>query len=319
VRPADRVRETLVAAVLALMLTAGAGSAAVAAAKAPKCFGAAARDPRHPCFNPARTFMPAAKDVDVVPSSPCALTKEQPEPVCTFGVAAAKARGQVALVGDSHALHWRGALDVVAKANRWQAWSITASGCFFSDAAKFMAEGARELCVPWYEAAQRWFLRHPQVTTVFVSQNATTPVVVQPTETYLGVKAAGFRRAWARLPRTVRHVIVIRDTPDPRDDLFDCLKNALATPSLRPGIACSTPRTEAMHLDTAVATVRQLHLARYRSVDLTSFFCSPGRCFPVVGGGLVYRDVFGHLTVAYSTSLGRYLGRKVRAIVPATG
>jgi hypothetical protein len=45
-----------------------------------------------------------------------------------------------------------------------------------------------------------------------------------------------------------------------------------------------------------------------RSVDLTPFFCDRRRCFPVVGGALVYKDAH-HLTRVFSASLGPFLLR----------
>ena len=86
-------------------------------AKKPSCFGAASRDPQHPCTNPRLRFT-------VVPTP---LEAKQPGPhcrvafhierkqVCRFGVAKSKAKGTVALIGDSHAGHWRPALDIVAR------------------------------------------------------------------------------------------------------------------------------------------------------------------------------------------------------------
>jgi hypothetical protein len=47
---------------------------------------------------------------------------------------------------------------------------------------------------------------------------------------------------------------------------------------------------------------------RVRLVDLTRFFCDGRRCFAVVGGALVNRDV-SHMTTAFATTLGPYLLR----------
>ncbi|MEA2154444.1 MAG: hypothetical protein QOE11_584, partial [Solirubrobacteraceae bacterium] len=254
-----------VCAAATLASVAGAGVGAFASgARARTCFGAAARDPARPCFNPSIAVIPPVAKVDDSPGSPCDLTQQQPEPVCTFGTSAARATATIALVGDSHALHWRAALDVVARHNRWRGYSITAPGCSYSEAVNAFPEGLRQACVDWYREAQRWFADHPQVSTVFVSVNATTPIVVQPGQIYLGVKSAGFRRAWSALPGNVRHVVVIHDTPDPADDTLDCVKAAIAA-GRRAGPACATPRVAAIHWDTAVATVHQIHSPRYQA------------------------------------------------------
>jgi hypothetical protein len=278
------------------------------------CFGAAARDPVRPCFNPSIAVQPAVAKRDDVAESPCVLTAEEPSPVCTFGVSRARARDTVALIGDSHALHWRAAVDVVARHHRWRAYSVTAPGCIFSEAVTRMAVGAREFCIPWYRAAQRWLRRHPEVSTVFVSQNATTPIALAPDESNFALKTAGFSAAWRRLPRTVKHVVVLRDTPDPDDGTFECVSAAIAS-GRRPGPACPTPRAAALHSDLAVATTRLLHSTRAQTIDLTSFFCGPKNCYPAIGGLLVYRDFLGHITIAYSTSLGHYVDIALRRLM----
>lgn len=306
------VARVLLATAVALIVGVVAGGGP--AGSATRCFGAAARDPQHPCFNPSRSFTPSVEHADDIRSSPCELTDEQPAPICTFGVSRTRAQDHIALVGDSHALHWRGTVDVVARARRWRGWSLTAPGCFFSDAVRLMGAGARERCTDWYLAVRRWFRAHPEVSTVFVSQNATTPVGIAAGQTELGVKAAGFRKAWRELPKTVQHVVVIRDTPDPRDDMYTCVEQVRLAATGRPGPLCATPRADAMRQDAAVATVAGLRSPRYRAIDMTSFFCGPRKCYPVIGGSLVHRDIFGHLNEAYARSLGPYMARKVRAL-----
>lgn len=58
-----------------------------------------------------------------------------------------------------------------------------------------------------------------------------------------------------------------------------------------------------MRKDIAVATVLRVRSKRYRFVDLTRFFCGPRLCYPVIGGTLVSRDTYGHLTREYARSL----------------
>jgi hypothetical protein len=307
------VRARLLPAVI--VATSALAAAAAPAPAATACFGAAARDLRHPCSNPTRSFYPKLEDVDRVASSACRLTAETPAPVCTFGAAASKAQGHIALIGDSHALQWRAALDVVARARRWRAFSVTAPGCFLSDAVNDLPEGLRAPCQEWYRSALAWVRRHPEVSTVFVSQKVDTPVVVTPGKTYLGIRVAGFRRAWAALPSTVKHVVVIRDTPATSEGTVACLRGVIAAGTRRPGPACPLPRSAAVRNDTAVAAVRALRSRRYGFVDLTSYFCSSRNCSAVIGGVLVYRDVLGHITVTYSRTLGPYLLREVRALM----
>lgn len=290
-----------------------AGTAASSGAARP-CFGAAARDPAHPCLNPTRSVTPSVADVGNVGAPPCRLTREQPAPVCALGVSAGRAKAHVALVGDSHARHWRAAVDAVARAEGWHGYSIAGPGCFYSAAVALLPVGPRAPCVAWYRAVRHWFGRHPEVDTVFLSQKADTQVALKPGQTLAGVRGAGLRSALRALPRTVRHVIVIRDTPLPLESTFECVRAAIAA-GQRAGPACRVPRAFALPPDTAVQTVEQIHSPRYQVADMTRFFCDPRDCFPVVGGVLVYRDLLGHMTEAYARTLGPFLLRRVRFLM----
>ena len=82
------------------------------------CFGAAARDPRGPCRDRRLTdfVYPRPALAATIPNSPCELVERQADMnVCSFGAAPEDATETIALVGDSHASHWRAALDVVAQ------------------------------------------------------------------------------------------------------------------------------------------------------------------------------------------------------------
>ena len=302
-------------AVLALALGLAAG-ATIAPAAAPRCFGAAARDRVRPCSNPTKTMVPSFDDRDVHSISPCVEVPVRQVGIgaCAFGVSAARAADTVALVGDSHAQHWRGAMKVVAQALHWHGMSVTTGRCFFSAAVEHFLPDARERCTQWYRSVSGWFGDHPEVHTVFVSQNATTPVAVGPGETYFGIKFDGFRRAWTSLPKTVRHVVVIHDVPTSTNHTFDCVRDTVAAGETRPGPACPLPRSAALTWDTAISTVRRLHSGRYRSVDLTEFFCGRRSCYLVVGGVLVNSDL-DHITGEFSRSLGPYLLRKIRRLM----
>ena len=300
----------LTGALVAVAMSVGAGPAAAAT-----CFGAAARDAARPCENPSRTIFPALKDVDHPSESRCAYRIERSLPICTFGAPKAKARGTIALIGDSHSWHLRAAVDVVARARKWAAYSITAPGCAFSTYVTHLPEEIQASCRLWYQRAKAWLRRHREVSTVFMS--TLNSVYAPPGETRLRQRAAGLRRAWLTMPRTVKHVIVVKDVPDPRDDVLDCVSNALAAGTELPGIACATPRNAALTEDAGVEALKRLPPKRFGLVDLTDYFCDAENCFPVVGGALVYRDELGHLTVAFSKSLGPYLLRKVNTLMVA--
>ena len=84
------------------------------------CFGAASRDPEVPCTNPAleRTVTPSLAAARTLPNSPCRSIAAGSPSVCRFGDPGGATT--VALVGDSHAGHWRAAFEHVAKAKGWR-------------------------------------------------------------------------------------------------------------------------------------------------------------------------------------------------------
>jgi hypothetical protein len=105
------------------------------------------------------------------------------------------------------------------------------------------------------------------------------------------------------------------DTPDPRDDVLDCLAKTPADGPEDPAVVCATPRSQALGVDVGGLAVKALHSRRYEFVDLTQYFCDAVSCPPVIGGALVPRDALGHITPLYSASLGPFLLRRVQTLM----
>src|SRR5215218_4225904 len=90
-------------------------------ASAPRCFGAASRDPEHPCRNRALrlSVVPTPGIAQITPNEPCTQVQVAPD-VCVLGATPEQATATVALVGDSHAEHWRAALATIARSRGWR-------------------------------------------------------------------------------------------------------------------------------------------------------------------------------------------------------
>ena len=69
------------------------------------------------------------------------------------------------------------------------------------------------------------------------------------------------------------------------------------------------PRSRALVRDAAFDAAKR-RPPRVRAVDLTRYFCDRRRCFPVIGGALVYKDST-HITATFGVTLGVYLRRAV--------
>jgi hypothetical protein len=313
--PQDRRRRPLLPVVVAL-----AGFAAIAAAPtgadpaplSPRCFGAAARVPGHPCRNPALrlSVVPSPQDAVLVPDLPCrSLERSGALDLCGFGESpAATATETVALLGDSHASQWRAALDVAATSAGWRGISLTRSSCPFTTARARIAPEARGPCREHNREVVAWLRAHPEVHTVFVSAHTGAYVFHDRGRSGLQTKVHGYRAAWRSLPASVRRIVVLRDVFTQRLATTDCIE--LAMRRRRPAApACASRRSHALRPDPQVIAVRQAHAPpRVAVVDLTAFMCSARRCFPVVGGVLVHKDT-NHLSQQFSTTLGPYLLR----------
>lgn len=287
------------------------------ATRSTPCFGAASRDPLYRCIDKtlASTVTPTPSQAISARSPRCA----DPEytgglSVCRFGRAPVDAIGNLALVGDSHAFHWKPAVQVVADALGWHGASITRTGCPFSRATAALAGPLRGQCTTWNRNVLAWFAVHPEVNEVFVSDHAGGHVL-RPGKDPVATEAAGYIAAWAALPASVTRIVVIRDTPLDHFDTSPCIARALRRHELS-ATACAFSRRVATVLrpDPAVVAAEELGSSRVQVADLSRFFCDARRCYPVIGGALVYRDV-GHMTDVFSTTLGPYL---LRSLQPMT-
>jgi hypothetical protein len=280
----------------------------------PPCFGAAARNSRRRCDNPAlrRAVVPEPADALIAPNARCTPIEKSSPYACVFGARAVVAKSTIALVGDSHAQHLRGAFEVVAQAKRWRAVSLTRASCPFSTARSALPRARRAGCTRWNASVRQWFVDHPSVRTAFVAQRATAGVIAPRGRGAFEYQVRGYIDAWNRLPRSVKHIVVMRDTPLNSRRAVRCVLRAIAAG--RPASApCAVSRSTVLRRDAGAVAARRARSRRIHVVDLTPFMCSPRRCFPVVGGALVHKDTT-HLTEVFAATLGPFLLRAVRRL-----
>jgi hypothetical protein len=301
------------AALLAVLGGAAEMGSPPRAAGAERCFGAAARDPAHPCTNTSRTVVPTVAQRNRVTRSGCRKTARAAGVDCEFGSADAHPRRTFALIGDSHALGWRGALAVAGRSAHWRGYSLWSPACLLSTAARYLDSIVRPGCEQFNRDVRRFLSRHPEISTVFVSHATYITIFPPPGRTVLQTKVAGFTSAWARLPKSVKHIVVIRDNPGTPDATFACVARVVAAGTGSPGTACRMDRDAVLPPDAAMTAVRLARTARVQAIDMTPYFCDAAFCFPVVGGVLVDRD-FSHLSIDYARSLGPYLWRAIRRL-----
>jgi hypothetical protein len=249
--------------------------------------------------------LPPPLDALLTPNGRCVPVPTKSLHTCHFGAGRPDEPRDVALIGDSHASHWRAALDVVALRHGWRGMSLTHTGCPLSlQTRTLQSPSLREDCRRWNRRVVAWLRRNRTVHTVFVSQNAGGDFVTATPQD-------GYVRAWRALPRSVRRIVVIRDIPMRPARTLTCLLRSHGRRS--PGVACAVPRAEAVLADPAVAAAGAVR-GRVHAVDLTRFFCGNSLCFPVIGGALVHKDM-DHMTEIFAATLGPYLDRAYRSLI----
>jgi hypothetical protein len=308
-------------ACVAALLVSGAAAAAAPVAQAPeaRCYGAASRDPQRPCRNPRLRHMvvPTPREARRGVNAPCDPVERVGQVgVCAFGAPAESASSTIALVGDSHAAHLRAALTPVAVARGWHGVSLTQTGCPLTRATKILREPLFSECKRWNVEVVDWLTNHPEVRTVVVSQIVSrVGVIPAPGKTKFATEVAGYAAAWRALPASVERIVVVRDNPKAMHGVLGCVEHAYAA-GRRAAFSCSAPRGVALERDPAMVAAERLRSDRVATIDLSAVYCGPRRCYPVIGGALVYKDRH-HLTQGFSRTLAPILGRRLGNAVRA--
>jgi peptidoglycan/LPS O-acetylase OafA/YrhL len=280
----------------------------------PPCFGAAARDPQHTCSNPSLEFSVVPPPIVAAKAGNAPCTKVGMQglvTVCAFGVHQKQAKRTFALVGDSHAAMWRAGMAVVAHALDWRGLTVARTSCPFSLATKDLAQPLLSQCVTWNQQVIQWFDQNPQVDIAVVSEHNGGSVIA-PGQNNFDAEVAGYQKAWAALPATVKHIIVIRDTPHVRGNTGACVQLAI-NQHVQAGVKCEVPRSEALPPDPAAVAQAHLHSPRVQLVNITDQICDQNYCFPVVGGALVFKDIH-HLSRVFATTLGPFVLRRIEKL-----
>ena len=183
------------------------------------CLGAAAL--ANGCEEPA-TVVPATER-----SAPCERTKPLGlvEP-CAFGPAGGET---FALVGDSHANALRSAFAVAAEDVGRRGYALTRNGCPFVRDGRAVPEPTFSQCATFKQQVPQWLAQHPEVTTVFVIGLPRNAASQDP---------ANWLAAWQTFPASVKRLVVLRDTPELREDTLACVE---ASPE-KPGSSCAVDR-----------------------------------------------------------------------------
>jgi len=276
-------------------------AALLADASAKPCFGAPAMENRAKCPD-ALTALPLVAitkiDAPWAAKPGCLGTGTEPNVMtCYWGTG--KPSRVVALVGDSHAEHWRAAVHRIAKAKNWQVVEMFSGGCPATDARSITFERRSrdgEVCRRWTATATaklRALRPDDIITTAYVQQNGFDPA---------GSGPAGFERVWRQWLGFSR-VTVLRDIPTTANHNGPtCLAINVGKP-----LACSNPRALVLKDDDMMRAARPMR-NEVNLVDLSDYFCDASRCYAVIGGASVYYD-YDHMSAQFGATLAPALLR----------
>jgi len=219
----------------------------------------------------------------------------------------------IVLFGDSHALSWFPAVELMALREGWRLHVLTMSTCSPADIPIWNSNYHRVSteCTAWRKRAiARIRADHPAVILVAGTRGFTTP---GPSGALLAGTArtqawqAGMKRTLGRLVPLASRVIVLGDTPIAIQDPPTCL-------TAHPGsvLACATPLARSIDAAWAATEHHAADIGNAGFVDPDLWVCPSSPCPVVIDGVLVFRDP-GHLTATYVETLGDILDETVMA------
>ena len=284
------------------------------AASSDPCFGAAALGPKG--ADCAAPFGAPQSLVLTNSDSPWDIERgcvfdESPLPTTTCSFSSEPPTRTVALVGDSHALHYGAALLAIARELNWRVVVIVKGHCPVTHARVLAFNGSAltdeevEDCRQWTDRVEDELNRLAPdyvLTSGFVGAMQFDENPDRSVET----GAQGFVDVWEQWQASGMDVFVLRDVPSTGGvNMVDCLAINPDEP-----IACSRPRADAVRPDALTVATERVTSDRVKLVDLTDYFCDDQRCHAAVGGAIVYYDV-DHLTSQFARTLAPFLLKEI--------
>ncbi|MEJ5866201.1 acyltransferase family protein [Pseudokineococcus sp. 5B2Z-1] len=249
----------------------------------------------------------------------------EPPPVedCVFGEPGGSTT--VALIGDSHAVHWLPAFDALARERGWRllVWAKTACPSVDIDVWVARQTRAYDECGQWRAAVEDRLAEVEDLSTVFVarSKGYTTATLGDGGEVLdeagTGpVWEAAAERTLGRLGQVADRVVVVEDTPWSPRDVPSCLSER--DPSA--WRECDFPREGNVHLDQVLVEAERTAAAAATTtpvgwLDMTDAVC-PGEdeCTVVAANGAVVYADDSHFTNTFSRSAWQLLAQQVDAL-----
>lgn len=226
--------------------------------------------------------------------------------VCAYGAEDAKLT--LALIGDSHAAHWFPAFQELAKRRSLRFYGVSKNACAFSTETIYNEDLGRtyDECLRWSKGVATW-LREHRPDVVLIAQSPALSADGGNAFEQAARVGAGMAAAWREVAAPHSRMIALGTTPwlpmanMPRD----------CVPSARDWrLECVLDERAVLHRSGVEVAAELTHTPL---IELHDAFCVAGRCPPIIGGVLVYRD-FHHVTATYARSLADRFERRLAAL-----
>jgi hypothetical protein len=240
-------------------------------------------------------------------------TLEDAKRSCAFGDTASPAT--LALLGDSHAEHWLGALDRYGRERGVKVEAMVKGGCPVADMPELMQPRLKRYyheCTRYREAMVQRIIAMRPAAAILSSWDHYLPVNGNSSDWQVTPEMwqPGLRRTCERLSSAGIRVIVIRGTPRTWFDVPACLsRRAARLPFAR---ECTYDRVASLSPVAIRAQDAAAHGLEVALIDMNDQVCDSARCGVVRNGTVVFTDD-NHLTASFSRSVGLVLGERIRA------
>jgi len=213
------------------------------------------------------------------------------------------------VVGDSHAVQWLPALELIAKKENLHLIAITKSSCSYSLTNSQSTQNRQdESCVEWNHRLPN-IIEKMQPDVILFSQSTGYVSSVNGLD---AVELADrIAENWTRLTQSGISIVAIRDTPHVGIDIPVCLSKFGLI-----GEDCTKARDRAMFNNLNDPLVLASRLVKEANIiDMTNYICGKELCRASKDGVIIWRDS-NHMTATFTRTLAVDLHKKMAEFIP---
>jgi hypothetical protein len=225
--------------------------------------------------------------------------------LCSFGPQ--NASKTAVLLGDSHAGQWFPTAQSIFVGGGWHLIVMTKSACPAVDSPFFYEPIGRTYseCDEWRAKAIDK-IRELRPDVVMVGTFDKYPF--SPDQWKVGT-----HKVLASLSESSRHVLLIRDTPNPGIDTTMCLARSSWRPAFLPSRECRIDVSD-NKLDPVYSIQEELagRFPNVSTIDMNAYICDKADCEIFRNGVFLYRDSH-HLSSAFAAGLANEFAKQIRS------